>query len=42
MSEHVSDALVAYSTDMPEWSARQSGYQTMMILSLTLALAKGQ
>lgn len=40
MSEHVSDALVAYSPDMPEWSARQSGYQTMMILSLTLALAK--
>ena len=40
MSEHVSDALVAYSPDMTEWSARQSGYQTMMILSLTLAMAK--
>lgn len=40
MSEHVSDALIAYSPDMAEWSAKQSGYQTMMILSLTLAMAK--
>jgi hypothetical protein len=40
MSEHVSDALVAYSPDMTEWSAKQAGYQTMMILSLTLAMAK--
>lgn len=40
MSEHVSDALVAYSPDMAEWSARQAGYQTMVILSLTLAIAK--
>lgn len=40
MSELVSDAIVAYSPDMPEWSAKQAGYQTMMILGLTLAMAK--
>lgn len=40
MSELVSYALVAYSPDMIEWSAKQSGHQTMMIFSLTLAMAK--
>lgn len=40
MSELVVDALVAYSPGVAEWSAKQAGYQTMVTLSLVLAMAK--
>lgn len=40
MSEFVEDALNAYVPGRNEWTARQAGYQTMMTLGLTMAMAR--